>query len=52
MGPCALPRIMSENDDQTEERSRAVDKPEDGVEAFGGGEWEAADENGVEVVLQ
>ena len=29
---------MSENDDRTEERPRAVEKLEDGVEVFGGGE--------------
>ena len=29
---------MSENDNRTEERPRAVKKPEDGVEVFGGGE--------------
>ena len=31
---------MSENDDRTEERSRAVEKLEDGVEVVGGGEGE------------
>ena len=37
-------RNMIEHDDRTEERSRAVEKPEDCVEVVGGGEGEAADE--------
>ena len=37
-------RNLSENDDRTEERSRAGEMPEDGVEVAGGGKGEAADE--------
>ena len=44
-------RNMSENDDRTEERSRAVEKPEGDVEVVGGGEGEAADEEVVPNVV-
>ena len=36
--PVRFLRIVSENDDRTEERSQAVEKPEDGVKVFGEGE--------------
>ena len=42
---------MSENYDRTEEKSRAVEKPEDRVEVVGGGEAEAADEEAVPNVV-
>ena len=44
-------RLMSENDDRTAERFRAVDKPADNVEVVGKGvegDGKAADEDGVE----
>ena len=36
--PVRFLRILSENYDRTEEGSKAVEKPEDGVEVLGGGE--------------
>ena len=43
-------RNMSENDDRREERSRAVEKPGDGVEVVGREEGEAECGSGASVI--
>ena len=40
MAPVRFLRNISENGDRTEERSRAVERLEDGVEVLGGGKGE------------